>query len=230
MPVDGLLADDYLDARARLIGATAPPHVTWGQPAGAPSPGTDATGEPGGTSHVVIVDTRGNAVSMTTTVENIFGSGRVVDGFFLNNQLTDFSFSPYASDGTWAANALAPRKRPRSSMAPVIVLKPGGGFLAAMGSPGGANILGYNLKAVLALVGWHLRPQQVAALPNLIAHGDSVVGDALPPAVTQGLAARGVIVAPIGGEASGLQVLMKRPDGSYEGGADPRREGLARGF
>ena len=136
VPVAGLLAPDYLAARAQLIGAVAGP-VTFGKPAGAPCVGTalpssssspcpapDATLEPGGTSHFVIVDTLGNVVSMTTTVESIFGSGRMVGGFFLNNQLTDFSFSPRQSDDTPAANAVAPGKRPRSSMAPVIVLHP----------------------------------------------------------------------------------------------------------
>nr|QQZ50106.1 gamma-glutamyltransferase [Phenylobacterium glaciei] len=91
--------------------------------------------EPGGTSHMVIVDAAGNAVSMTTTVESIFGNGRMVNGFFLNNQLTDFSFAPKEKDGVPAANAVAGGKRPRSSMAPAVVLDQQGRFVAALGSP-----------------------------------------------------------------------------------------------
>ncbi|MEJ0067353.1 MAG: gamma-glutamyltransferase [Caulobacteraceae bacterium] len=137
VPVDGLLDPAYLAERAKLIGDAAfakPPAP--GQPAGAPQVGLDATAEPGGTSHFVIVDKDGNVVSMTTTVESIFGDGRMVDGFFLNNQLTDFSFSPRTAAGLPIANAVAPGKRPRSSMAPIIVLDKQGNFVAAVGSPG----------------------------------------------------------------------------------------------
>ena len=104
------------------------------------SPGVrapDATREPGGTSHFVIVDAEGNVVSITTTVESIFGSGRMTNGFFLNNQLTDFSLSPTGPDGAPVANAVAPGKRPRSAMSPVIVLDKDRRFVAALGSPGG---------------------------------------------------------------------------------------------
>jgi len=233
VPVAGLLAPDYLAARAALIGQYAGP-VSYGTPAeaacsGPTCPGADATLEPGGTSHVVIVDAHGNVVSMTTTVESIFGSGRMVGGFFLNNQLTDFSFSPRQPDGTPAANALAPGKRPRSSMAPVIVLGRDGRFVAALGSPGGAAILAYNLKGLVGLLAWHLPPQVVAGLPNLVAHGQSFTADPFPPELSAGLAARGLPLDSSKGEASGLQIVLRRPNG-YEGGADPRREGVARGF
>src|SRR5690606_40938881 len=119
-------------------------------PAGAPNVGADATREPAGTSHLVVVDARGNAVSMTTTVESLFGSGRMAGGFFLNNQLTDFSLVPTASDGTPAANAVAAGKRPRSSMSPVIVLDREGRVVGALGSPGGASLLAYNAQALRA--------------------------------------------------------------------------------
>ena len=229
-PQTGLLAPDYLAARAALIGPRAMANVTYGHPAGAPTFAPDGTPEPGGTSHVVIVDAAGNALSMTTTVESIFGSGRMVDGFFLNNQLTDFSFAPRAPNGTPAANALAPGKRPRSTMAPVIVLSRNGRFKAALGSPGGSSILAYNLKGVVGLIDWGLAPQQIAALPNLVAHGPSFTADPFPPALLAALAARGMPLDTARGEASGLQVLVRRPDGSLSGGADPRREGEARGF
>jgi gamma-glutamyltranspeptidase/glutathione hydrolase len=126
----------------------------------------------------VIKSIRGNVVSMTTTVESIFGSGRMVGGFFLNNQLTDFSFSPTEKDGAPAANAVAGGKRPRSSMAPLIVLDNKGKFLAAVGSPGGNAILSYNLKAMVGLFYWNLTMQQAIALPNMVARGDNFSGDA----------------------------------------------------
>jgi gamma-glutamyltranspeptidase/glutathione hydrolase len=109
-----------------------------------------------GTTHFVIVDKWGNVVSMTTTVESTFGSGRMVDGFFLNNQLTDFSFAPTERDGAPAANAVAGGKRPRSSMAPAIVLDKQHRFVAAVGSPGGPSIIAYNLKALVGMLDWKL--------------------------------------------------------------------------
>ncbi|HKT86585.1 MAG TPA: gamma-glutamyltransferase [Novosphingobium sp.] len=228
VPIEGLLAPGYLKGRAALIGEKAGP-VTFGIPAGAPRVGADATAEPGGTSHFVIVDARGNVVSMTTTVESIFGSGRMAGGFFLNNQLTDFSFSPTAADGTPAANAPAPGKRPRSSMAPVIVLTPEGRFIAAAGSPGGSSIQAYNLKALIAMLDWKMSPQDAAALPNLVAKGDKFNADPFPKAVMQALAERGMPLSTGRGEESGIQAVRAK-DGGYEGGADPRREGRAQGF
>lgn len=228
VPIAGLLAPDYLEKRAALIGEKAGP-VTFGMPEGAPRPGPDATVEPGGTSHFVIVDAQGNVVSMTTTVESIFGSGRMAGGFFLNNQLTDFSFSPTDADGAPAANAPAPGKRPRSSMAPAIVLTPDGRFVAAAGSPGGSSIQAYNLKALVALLDWKMRPQEAVALPNLVARGDRFSADPFPEPIMAALAARGMPLSTARGEASGLQAVIATPAG-YEGGADPRREGRARGF
>lgn len=228
VPIAGLLAPEYLRKRAALIGEKAGP-VTFGVPQGAPQPGPDATVEPGGTSHFVIVDARGNVVSMTTTVESIFGSGRMAGGFFLNNQLTDFSFSPTDADGAPAANAPAPGKRPRSSMAPAIVLTRDGRFVAAAGSPGGSSIQAYNLKALVALLDWKLPPQQAVALPNLVARGDTFNADPFPEPIMTALAARGMPLSTARGEASGLQAVIATP-GGYEGGADPRREGRARGF
>ena len=164
---------------------------------------------------------------MTTTVESIFGDGRMVDGFFLNNQLTDFSFAPRDKDGAAAANAVGPGKRPRSSMAPAIVLDRQGRFVAALGSPGGKAILAYNLKTLVGVLDWKLSMQEAVALPNLIAIGDFYVSEPakFPPAVVKGLADKGVTLrGGFGGEASGLHGVMVR-DGELEGGADPRREG-----
>jgi gamma-glutamyltranspeptidase/glutathione hydrolase len=228
VPLDGLLDPHYLKGRAAEIGDRAGP-VTFGMPRGAPKVGIDATDEPGGTSHIVVIDAQGNVVSMTTTVESIFGSGRMVGGFFLNNQLTDFSFSPTVDDGAKAANAPGPGKRPRSSMAPAIVLTPQKKFVAAAGSPGGSAIQAYNLKVLVALLDWKMTPQDAVSLPNLVAKGDSYSADMFPQPIMQGLAARGMTLSTSRGEESGLQAIVATPKG-YVGGADPRREGVARGF
>ncbi|MFT4935733.1 MAG: gamma-glutamyltranspeptidase/glutathione hydrolase [Pseudoalteromonas distincta] len=231
VPTEGLLDKTYLAARAALIGPTAGPPPQPGSPDGAGVRAPDTTREVSGTSHFVVVDAAGDAVSMTTTVESIFGSGRMVGGFFLNNQLTDFAFAPVNPDGAPAANAIAGGKRPRSSMAPAIVLASDGELLAAVGSPGGTSILAYNLKALVGMLDWKLPVQQALALPNLIARGASYAaeGDKFSPEVIEGLAARGVTFTAVGGEGSGLHGVMVTPDG-LDGGADPRREGVARGF
>ena len=142
-----------------MIGAVAGPAPAPGIPAPIQR-GPDASNEAGGTSQFVVVDDQGNVASMTTTVESLFGSGRAVSGFFLNNQLTDFSFSPLDAKGDEVANAVAPGKRPRSSMAPVIVLDRERHVVAALGSPGGNAILAYNAKTLVGLLAWELTLQQ----------------------------------------------------------------------
>jgi gamma-glutamyltranspeptidase/glutathione hydrolase len=227
VPVAGLLDPAYVRARAALIGEAAGPPPAAGTPPGAGARGADATREPAGTSHFVVVDARGTVVSMTTSVESYFGSGRMAGGFFLNNQLTDFSFRPLQQDGTPAANAAAPGKRPRSSMSPVVVLDREGRFVAALGSPGGSSILAYNLKTLLGVLDWELSMQQAIDLPNLVARGKDATGDAelFAPAVLEGLRARGLEVRKVEGEVSGLHGVIARPSG-LEGGADRRREGV----
>lgn len=232
VPVDGLLDPKYVAQRAKLVTPTAGEAPPFGHPKGAPKVGIDMTKEPGGTTHLVVVDTAGNVVSMTTTVESIFGNGRMVGGFFLNNQLTDFSFSPKEKDGAPAANAIAPGKRPRSSMAPLIVLDKKGKLVAALGSPGGNAILSYNLKAMVGLFYWGLNMQQAVSLPNVVARGDNFSGDAdlFGPEMLAALNARGVNVKVGQLETSGLHGVIVRPNGVLEGGADPRREGVAKGL
>ncbi|WP_337187392.1 gamma-glutamyltransferase family protein [Phenylobacterium sp.] len=230
VPVEGLLDPAYLDARAKLIGPTAAASVTFGQPKGAPAYAQDRTREVSGTTHFSIVDRWGNAVSMTTTVESTFGSGRMVGGFFLNNQLTDFSFSPTDRDGAPAANAVGPGKRPRSSMAPAIVLDREGRLVAAVGSPGGPAILAYNLKTLVGVLDWKMPVQQAIDLPNLIAGGSFYAAEVekFSPEIRTGLEARGVKLSPgFGAEGSGLHGVEATPQG-LRGGADPRREGVAR--
>ena len=228
VPIRGLLDPHYVALRAALIGERAGPVPSAGEPPGpmASRFGEDRTAEAAGTSHFVVVDARGNLVSMTTTVESVFGSGRAVGGFFLNNQLTDFSFRAI-EDGRPVANAVAPGKRPRSSMSPVIVLDRDGRLLAALGSPGGSAILAYNAKALVGLLAWNLPLQQSIDLPNLIARGENFYGEVakFPPEVLQGLAARGIELQGGRGEESGLHGVVVRDSGVVEGAADPRREG-----
>jgi gamma-glutamyltranspeptidase/glutathione hydrolase len=228
VPVVGLLANDYVTARARLIGARAGPPPAPGRPAGAPAAARDATLEPAGTSHFVVGDAEGNVVSMTTTVESLFGSGRMVDGFFLNNQMTDFSFRPRDAEGRPVANAVAPGKRPRSSMAPSILLRPDRSFAGAIGSPGGNAILTYIAKSLVGAVDWELPVAQAIALPNLVARGSAYNGEAddLPPGVVAGLRERGVDLRSGRAENSGVHAVLWRRD-RLEAGADPRREGVA---
>jgi gamma-glutamyltranspeptidase / glutathione hydrolase len=227
VPVERMLDPAYVRLREQLIGEHAGPAPA---PGDIPFPrGHDATTEAAGTSHFVVMDADGDVVSMTTTVESIFGSGRAVGGFVINNQLTDFSFVP-TEGGQLVANAVQGGKRPRSSMAPVIVLDRSGDFVAALGSPGGSAILEYNAKTLVALLAWKLPLKQAIELPNLIAHGDSFSGEVtrFSPAVLAGLRERGIELKSGHAENSGLHGVVRLADGSYVGAADSRREGVAK--
>ena len=227
VPVERLLDPAYVSLRAQLIGDHAGPAPP---PGDIPLPrGRDATSEAAGTSHFVVVDADGDVVSMTTTVESVFGSGRTVGGFVLNNQLTDFSFVP-TEGGRPVANAVQGGKRPRSSMSPIIVLDRTGEFVAALGSPGGNAILEYNAKALVGLLAWRLSLKDSIELPNLIARGDTFSGEIarFSPAVVAGLRERGIELKPGRAENSGLHGVVRLPDGTYQGAADSRREGIAR--
>jgi len=229
VPTERLLDPAYLRLRAQLIGEKAGP---------APAPGVivmpphakDATHESAGTSHFVVVDAAGNVVSMTTTVESVFGSNRVVGGFVLNNQLTDFSLSPTDSSGRDVVNEVKGGKRPRSSMSPVIVLDRDGQFVAALGSPGGSAILDYNAKALVALLAWKMPVKAVIELPNVIARGDDYYGelDRMTPDVVAGLREKGIDLRSGRAENSGFHAVVRHADGTYEGAADSRREGTVK--
>jgi gamma-glutamyltranspeptidase/glutathione hydrolase len=227
VPVAGLIDRAYAAQRARLIGVVAGPPPAAGNPELALLTGVDATFEPTGTSHFIIRDGAGNVVSMTTTVESIFGTGRMVDGFFLNNQLTDFSFSPVDAEGRPVANAVAPGKRPRSSMVPTIILTRDGRFAGAIGSAGGNSILAFVAKSLIAAIDWNEPMSQALAEPNLVARGPNFQGEVtkFSREVLAGLRARGIDLQPGQGEDSGVQGVLIR-DGRIDGGADPRREGV----
>jgi gamma-glutamyltranspeptidase/glutathione hydrolase len=227
VPVAGLIDPAYVASRARQIGPAAGPAPIAGRPQGASLAGIDATHEVAGTSHFIVRDAAGNVVSMTTTVESIFGSGRMVDGFFLNNQMTDFSFSPLDAAGRPAANAVAPGKRPRSSMVPTILLTRDGKFAGAIGSAGGNAILAYVAKSLVASIDWGATMQGAISAPNLVARGPRFQGevDKFPTEVIAGLRQRGIDLQPGQGEDSGVHGVLIR-DGMVDGGYDPRREGV----
>ena len=233
VPVAGLLDRDYLASRAALIlDDRAATTVTPGTPPGATPRGRDATGNVFGTTHFVIVDGRGNVVSMTSTVEAPYGSQRMVAGFFLNNQLTDFSFRPVDSSGQPIANAAGPGKKPRSSMSPTIVFDADGRFEVAVGSPGGNAIIAYVAKTLVGMLDWGLTPQQAIELPNIIARRVPIPVERtrIDPATLSALTALGHRFDEAGrAEGSGLHAIRLTPRG-LTGGADPRREGVARGL
>ncbi|HEY4124229.1 MAG TPA: gamma-glutamyltransferase family protein [Rhizomicrobium sp.] len=227
VPVQGLLNSAYLAHRRALLGEHAAAQVSPGTPPNAPATGSDATNPPGGTSQLVVIDAQGNVVSMTTTVESFFGSGRMVDGFFLNNQLTDFSSDPL-DNGLPAANAVAGGKRPRSSMTPVLVFNKYGQFYGAIGSPGGTSIPAYVGKSLVGILDWNLSVQSAVDLPNLIARDPNIEGEVsrFSPDIVKGLAEKGIVLKQESGESSGLHGIFVK-NGQLEGGADSRREGAA---
>ena len=230
VPITQMLDRDYLDSRAALImEGHAMPVASAGDPAGF-ARGQDATADSPGTSHFTIVDGQGNALSMTTTVESGFGSQRMAAGFILNNQLTDFSFLAVDEAGLPIANAPAPGKRPRSSMAPTLIFDSGGEFILSTGSPGGNSIIAYTAKTVMAMLDWGLTPQEAAELPNVIARGDSVKVEhkLMADGVVSALETMGHELQLSDGESSGIHIIKKDASGSgYIGGADPRRAGIA---
>jgi gamma-glutamyltranspeptidase/glutathione hydrolase len=227
VPVAGMIDPSYVASRASLIGPAAGPPPTAGMPPGAQLAGADATVDPTGTTHLIVRDAQGNVVSMTTTVESIFGTGRMVDGFFLNNQLTDFSFSPIDDQGRPVANAVRAGKRPRSSMVPAILLTSDGRFAGAIGSAGGNAIIAYVAKCLVAAIDWNEPMQQALTEPNLVARGSNFQGEVtkFSPQILAGLRQRGIDLKPGQGEDSGVTGVLIR-NGRVDGGADPRREGV----
>lgn len=235
MPIDGMLNPEYLAKRSELITEKANSETFLvGDPWAyngtkmEETVGIDATHDVHGTTHFVIVDTKGDVVSMTATVESIFGTTRMAGGMFLNNQLTDFSFLPTDEKGNPVANAVAANKRPRSSMSPTIVLDKNGEFLMATGSPGGNNIIAYTAKTLVGVFEWGLSAQDAVDLPNMVARGEKVRLEkgAAPQSLIDAMTELGFNVDASRGENSGLSVILRKPDGTFEGAADKRREGV----
>jgi gamma-glutamyltranspeptidase / glutathione hydrolase len=226
-----LLAPTYLAERAKLIG---PMSMKVGKPgtpgamksAYAPMPEQAEHG----TSHISIVDAYGNALAMTTTIEQQFGVRLMVKGFMLNNELTDFSFAPSDAQNTPIANRVQPGKRPRSSMSPTLVFeKPSGRIVMSLGSPGGALIIHFTAKSLYGMLNWELNAQQAIDLPNFASlNGPTLLEQGrFPTATVEALRARGAEVREQS-LTSGLQAIQRTPTGWF-GGADPRREGVVMG-
>ncbi|MHA6125319.1 gamma-glutamyltransferase [Pseudomonas fluorescens group sp. PF-1] len=235
VPVKGLVDPSYLAGRAALIGERSMGTAEPGTP-----PGIQVAYAPDrsplriSTSQVVAVDDEGGAVSMTTTIESAFGSHLMVQGFLLNNEMTDFSFIP-EENGQKVANRVEPGKRPRSSMAPTLIFdRQSGEFLATIGSPGGSQIIEYVAKSTLGLLDWNLDAQQAINLPNFGSRNGptELERGQFSPALIQALKAKGHEVNEID-MTSGTQAIVRARDAqgkvSLTGGADPRREGEALG-
>jgi gamma-glutamyltranspeptidase/glutathione hydrolase len=235
--IEGLLNPAYLAARSRLISpAAAAPAVAAGDPSA--FVGTNAqkwralaptaSPEPPSTSHFVIIDGEGRVASMTTTVEFAFGSHIMAAGMILNNQLTDFSFEP-ERDGRPIANAVAPGKRPRSSMTPAIVFSADGKPYAAVGSPGGPAIIGFVAKTLIGVIDQGMTMQAAIDAPNIVYPRGVPILEAgrFDSQIVAGLKRLGheVIERELDSGVHGFRVLS---DGSLDGGADRRREGVVR--
>ncbi len=234
VPVDGLLNPDYLRSRSELIAidSTIATPVQHGTPPGSSEEQqvSDASSGRSGTSHFSIIDEYGNSVSMTTTIEGPFGSQLMANGFLLNNELTDFSFVP-ERDGELVANRVEPGKRPRSSMSPTIVFDSEGSIRLVIGSPGGSRIIGYVVKTLVAVLDWDMSVQSAISLGNVVNRNGATELDIETELVWQlrdELSTLGHQLR-IGNLVSGLHGI-EVVNGELRGGADHRREGVARGY
>ena len=247
VPVDGLLDPQYTKAR---YGKISPRHsmgrAEAGKPKGLKTAGIDSTRELPGTTHLSIADRDGNSIAMTSSIETAFGSMLMVRGFLLNNQLTDFSFKPADDAGLPIANRVEPGKRPRSSMAPTMVLNANGELEASLGSPGGSSIIQYVTGTLLGMIDWRLDVQQAINAPHYgaktsktttLEKGTSVAKhlEALEKqshkvrvrALNSGIHAVVFNGVRKNGSLGALAVGQQRS--RWIGGADPRREGVAAG-
>jgi gamma-glutamyltranspeptidase/glutathione hydrolase len=232
VPTDALLNAGYLKARAGQIRSDR--SMGEAQPGRFSDPlvlarASQQQFEPASTSHLVIVDSAGDIVSMTSSIERAFGSQLMVMGFMLNSELTDFSFRP-ASEGRLVANRVEPGKRPRSSMNPVIAFDRDGKPAFALGSPGGSSIIGYVTQAVIELADWGRAPGDAVSAPHALNRN----GPTIIEAGTSLIALRPELEA-LGHQvqeqdlSSGLAIVRFTPDGHMIGAADPRRDGTALG-
>ncbi|WP_419569912.1 gamma-glutamyltransferase [Rheinheimera sp.] len=228
VPVAGLLDAGYLKQRAALLAQPEGAPAEAGQPVGAEPMVPSKAIEFANTSHLSVVDSQGNAVSMTTSIENAFGSGLMVNGYLLNNQLTDFSLDARLN-GFWVANRVEGGKRPRSSMAPVMVFDQSGQLKYVTGSPGGSRIINYVAQNLIAVLDWGMDPAQAAALPRFSHRNDGLV-------LEQGTVLEQLVPAlkelgyqpKLGDLNSGIHAI-ERQGTVLQGAADPRREGAVAG-
>ena len=231
VPSAGLLDPGYLELRAKEIsnektlGRASPGNLELNQSWNF-SPGNGNTSM--STTHISVIDGQGNAVSLTSSIESAFGSRLMVDGFLLNNQLTDFSFIPQ-KDGKLIANHVAPGKRPLSSMAPTLVIDANGKVVLAIGSPGGSRIIGYVAKTIIAALDWDMNIQDAIDLPHIVnrngqteLEANTKIEELIPALETLGHDIKLSVMT------SGLNAVRVR-DKRIFGGSDPRREGVAMG-
>jgi len=226
VPTAGLLATDYLAQRTKLIDINHDMgKAQAGFPVGAVAQADDSAIERPSTSHISIVDGLGNAVSMTSSIENGFGSALMVEGFILNNQLTDFSLAP-KENGQWVANRVEANKRPRSSMSPMMVFNNDKSLRLVVGSPGGSRIINYVTQTIIGVLDWQLNSQQAINLPKITNRNKVTTLERGTSAETlkSALEAKGHTVK-IQDLNSGLHAIEVTKNGLV-GGADPRREGL----
>jgi gamma-glutamyltranspeptidase/glutathione hydrolase len=231
VPLAGLMAPEYLAARAALVRPDRSlNHALAGTPPGAPLArlADNASPELPSTSHLSIVDAEGNAVAMTTSIEFAFGSQQMVHGFLLNNQLTDFSFVA-EQDGKPVANRIEPGKRPRSTMAPTMVFDRDGKLVLALGSAGGSAIINHVVKTLVAVLDRNMDIQQAIDLPNFGSRNG-------PTELERGTAAASWAepLRALGHEVRLIEMTsgvhgIQRTRAGWSGGADPRREGMAKG-
>lgn len=228
VPMRGMLDPIYLANRSKLIseavsGGKRRPGQPPPQSAMQPATGDDDKGL--STTHLSVVDAEGNAVSMTSSIETVFGSRLMTGGFILNNQLTDFSFLPL-KNGRSVANSVAPGKRPRSSMSPTLVLDAKGGLVMAVGSPGGSRIIGFVAKTLVAALDWKLPMQAAIDLPNFLnRNGVTELEDAPGTAAIKTALEKRRHKVRVFSRESGLHGIRVTP-GGLDGGADKRREGV----
>jgi len=226
VPVAALLKDEYIKSRRLLINQTDMGKAVAGQPSLSLSWAQDDSFEMPSTSHISIVDDKGNAVSMTTSIEMAFGSTLMVNGYLLNNQLTDFSLSP-ARHGKLIANRVEGKKRPRSSMTPVMVFGPDGSLRLVVGSPGGSRIINYVAHVLVGVLDWNLTAQQAINLPRITNRNKNTTIEKDTVIVAQSAEFKKmghkIKVQDLNSGIHAVEII----DGKLYGAADPRREGIA---
>ncbi len=227
-----LLEAGYLKKRAKLIDINRPLlEPSHGVPAGwgeRQAMAQDDSMNPPGTTHMSIVDSDGNVLSMTSSIEHSFGARVMIDGYLLNNQLTDFAFEPNDEEDNPKANRVEGGKRPRSSMSPTIIFDPNGEPFMVIGSAGGSRIIGYVLQRIIAAIDWNVPIDKAVAAPHILHRGEKLELEASGVDRAEGLKSYGHPVL-VGEMNSGITAIQWLGNGQMMGTADPRRDGTAMG-